>query len=70
MTNVGRNMLCAYTGDTEDILKLQTSKGLKRKLHVTRLVTRKECINCVQQDVETQYYCTQKSRKFSDLVSI
>jgi hypothetical protein len=32
MANVGRNMQYAYTGSKEEILKLKTFKGFKKKV--------------------------------------
>jgi hypothetical protein len=42
MTNVGRNMQRAYTGDVEEILKFKVLKVVKRKSLVRRLITNKE----------------------------
>jgi hypothetical protein len=32
MTNVGRNMCCAYTGDAEEIFTFKTFKGFKKQV--------------------------------------
>jgi hypothetical protein len=32
MTNVGRNMYCAYTGDVEEILTFKYFKGFKKQV--------------------------------------
>jgi hypothetical protein len=32
MTNVGRNMLCAYTSDADEILTFKSFKGFKMQV--------------------------------------
>jgi hypothetical protein len=32
MANVGRNMLCPYTNDVDEILKFKNSEGFKKQV--------------------------------------
>jgi hypothetical protein len=55
MTNVGRNMQCAYTSDVEGSVTFKIVKVLKSELHVRRILTDEEYLSDMQQDATIKY---------------